>query len=236
MKSPLEVLPQDVTDLLNESLYFVDVPVFFYRDDQIASEINAALLGQKGKANKVGVAVIVNMPQFDVDSVETDGPQLVPILTIECVENPLLNFGDLGTQKTAEQIAEKVAERLQHHFGNYYHSALYPVEQGFITPSRENKGHVTYNVRFKCRIPLGGVARVDMPTMAFEPGGGGTVLVTLACSTPGAAIYYTEDESFPKQVSTGYSGPFAVQAGTIVRTRAYKDGLEGSFVEGKVAV
>jgi hypothetical protein len=237
-RSPLEVLPEDVTAALEAHEYFVDVPVFFYREEKIDKEIEKALAGQVGKGNppKVGVAVVVNMPTFGGES-EVPGPQLEPSITIQCVEQPILNFGDIGTQKTAEQIAQMVAQVLNHHFAHFYYSALYSPEQGFIAPSRDFKEHVCWNVRFLCKVQLDQLNRVEMPTIAPaspDPISGaympGPVEVTLTCGTQHASIFYTTDESLPTPTNgTQYNGPFMCPPG-ILRVAAYRLGMVGSDV------
>lgn len=71
-------------------------------------------------------------------------------------------------------------------------------------------------------IPQNGATGIPVVTA-----NGGTDQITLACATPDAAIYYTTDGTYPDATNgTLYTAPFASpDAGTIIRTAAYKTGL-----------
>lgn len=237
MRSPLEILPEDVTAALNAHEYFVDKPVFFYREERIEEGIFAALAGQNAKAGRVGGVVVVNMPTFGGES-EVPGPQLKAAITIQSVESPILNFGDLGTGKTAEETATMVAQVLNGLFAHGYYTALHAPEQGHITPSRDFKNHVTWDVRFLTTIQLDQLNRVNMPlidpespnraTGEYSPG---PLVVSLSCGVAHASIFYTMDESLPTPTNgTQYAGPFECPGGVNLRAAAYRQGMVGSFV------
>ncbi|MCU0779503.1 MAG: chitobiase/beta-hexosaminidase C-terminal domain-containing protein, partial [Akkermansiaceae bacterium] len=72
---------------------------------------------------------------------------------------------------------------------------------------------------------------VDAPTILPVAGyGSGDVEVTLASTTPGAAIRYTLDGAEPTSGATLYAGPFTVPRDTKVRARAFLDGAAPSPV------
>ena len=74
----------------------------------------------------------------------------------------------------------------------------------------------------------------DMPTVAtptISPNGGSyssSVLVTLACSTSGALIYYTIDGSDPTTSSTSYQGSFTLTTSVPVKAKAFASGYNPS--------
>lgn len=75
-----------------------------------------------------------------------------------------------------------------------------------------------------CDLEL--VMLVDPPT--FEPDGGtftGSADVTILCTTVGATIRYTTDETDPQETSTLYTGPIHLTATTTVNARAFKEGM-----------
>lgn len=55
-------------------------------------------------------------------------------------------------------------------------------------------------------------------------------LVSILCSTPGASIYYTLDNSNPSASSTLYEGPFSVLQDCTIKAIAIKTGLSDSNV------
>jgi hypothetical protein len=67
----------------------------------------------------------------------------------------------------------------------------------------------------------------------FTPSGGTfstSPTVTIADATPGAAIYYTTDNSTPTNASTRYAGPIAVAGSETIRAIAFAPSLSGSGV------
>jgi hypothetical protein len=69
-------------------------------------------------------------------------------------------------------------------------------------------------------------------TPEISPSGGtyaSAQSVALSCSTPDATIRYTTDGSEPTSASTVYSGPIAVDSGTVtIKAKAFKSGMTDS--------
>ncbi len=58
----------------------------------------------------------------------------------------------------------------------------------------------------------------------------GAQLVALSCATEGAIIYYTLDSSDPDTTDILYQNPIQIEATTILRARAYRDGMQPSKI------
>ncbi len=63
-----------------------------------------------------------------------------------------------------------------------------------------------------------------------------SVTVTLSSSDPGAQIRYTLDGSVPGPQDTLYTTPIAISGATVVRARAYKDGMTRSITSESVFI
>ncbi|MBQ6910818.1 MAG: GH92 family glycosyl hydrolase [Bacteroidales bacterium] len=59
--------------------------------------------------------------------------------------------------------------------------------------------------------------------------------ITLSTRTEGAAIHYTLDGSEPTEESALYTGPFTLRESAPIRARAFKEGMEPSFVTSRTA-
>lgn len=66
-----------------------------------------------------------------------------------------------------------------------------------------------------------------------EPGG---KMITLACATGGAAIYYTLDGTEPTQASTRYSFPFKVMESSTLRVRAFLNDKQSAVFSDEIRI
>lgn len=67
----------------------------------------------------------------------------------------------------------------------------------------------------------------------FNPGGAwfysnNIPAITITCSTPGATIRYTTDQSSPSETSPEYVAPIQITVSMTIKARAFKDGFEPS--------
>ncbi|HUO40030.1 MAG TPA: chitobiase/beta-hexosaminidase C-terminal domain-containing protein, partial [Mycobacterium sp.] len=65
---------------------------------------------------------------------------------------------------------------------------------------------------------------------------GSAVVVTISSPDPGAQIRYTLDGSAPGPQDPLYSQPITVTGPTVVRARAYKDGMTRSITSESVFI
>lgn len=76
-----------------------------------------------------------------------------------------------------------------------------------------------------------GIIPVATPVFAPQPGQFfSAVDVNITCATPDASIYYTTDGSEPTQLSTPYTDPVNIATTTILKARAFADGLDPSMI------
>lgn len=76
-------------------------------------------------------------------------------------------------------------------------------------------------------------------TPTITPSGGtfaDPVEITLSTSTPDAQLRYTLDGSEPDSTSTLYTGPFTVSTDTIVKAKAFKNGLNPSSTQSALFI
>lgn len=73
--------------------------------------------------------------------------------------------------------------------------------------------------------------QVAAPVITPPPGTYQSSLsITITCATPGASIRYTTDGSEPNEYSSLYSVPVYVGGSTVIKARAYKQGMDTSPV------
>ena len=85
-----------------------------------------------------------------------------------------------------------------------------------------------YRLRFKIRMPRNQGEKTAQPTITENTGS-----ITLACSTSGAQIYYTTDQSYPGRSNPAaklYEAPFTATAGDVINAAAYASGYTPSHM------
>ena len=235
----LSELEQDQADFAARASaepYFADVGVYLLRPranasaTQITQGIENALNCIVKKAGKGGAAVTVMMPLLQPRDPNVLGVQFDSTITVRVQEHPLFNMAaSTGTLKSAECIALEVV-KLFHHFRNG-RGQIWTVSAGPV-PNLDFEPKVTYDVTFSRLMPTASAGKAAVPSIS--PKGGATPAeVTLTCATPGAAIHYTLDGSYPApdaEGSTLYAAPFTVAAGALLRAVASLDGAQQSDV------
>ena len=85
--------------------------------------------------------------------------------------------------------------------------------------------------KWGCDLVLPGLQSVSPPV--FEPGACVVYPATnvmISCDTPGAVVRYTVDGSTPDENSDVYSGPIDISSDTLIKARAFADGMNPSSV------
>ncbi len=221
--SLLESLQQECADRLSALPAFARVPVLVEHRCDYASEYQRALGPLLATAGTAGACVTVLTPTANARWPEVGGPFFAEIpLVARVQENPAVNRDPArGTGQSALTICEAIAAA----WCQFYPvAASGPLVPGQPTIERGPEGDfVNYQVRFLARGGVGlSLPQCAAPTL-FGPG----PLVTLACATPGAAIFYTQDGSGPgPRNGTLYTAPFT-QTGP-VKARAWLMGYTAS--------
>lgn len=221
-----ERVQEDALGKLLSEEWFSTINCVQLRKLVITSQLEAGLVTMTERNGKSGAGIVVGMPFIEDDNPESDALQAVVVLPMHVFENPTVNLDATnGTLKSAEQIAARIEEAFRH-WAVEGVTRFYPPKRpirpnpdsdsGLVSYDVELRGQVSFPKRTRCQIPL--ISEVSLT-------------VTLTNQTPGAAIYYTTDGSFPGSGNAAaqvYSTPFAVPGGTVVRWAAYKAGMLGS--------
>jgi hypothetical protein len=225
-------LQDDIGGALLEAESLADVNVLVYRRLRLQSEISRDVLWQSQRNGKCGAGVLVEMPEFRVQSPNLPGPEAELTLTVLVQEEPNINMtAGTGTLLSAEEICQRVLDVLHHWMVNGFGQivadspAILPVEGEEVPP-----GIIAYRIAFKCFVPREQTRRVDQPTItedALE------ITIANAAGNASASIYYTLDGTFPgasNPTATLYSAPFTVVSGAVIRFAAYQSGWLPSIV------
>ena len=221
-------LQEDWTFKLQSEPALENINIIQLRKLVIASQIDFKLLTLTARNGRSGCGAVIEMPTFNVPSQNAPGPMGSFELTVLVAEMPTINMaGATGTLQSAEEVAMRIME-IGHRFF-IRDAAEFVASKNAMEPAEFEPGHVAYRVRFAFLHSPTPATRCSIPTISETNG-----LVSLACETSGADIYYTTDDTFPGPANpsaTRYTAAFQVDSGTVVRVAAYKDGLTGSDID-----
>lgn len=228
----LETLQEDARWRLASDPVFASVPVFLQRKGDIENDVlNALSVLNEGDTGKIGACAIVLMPDFDVPNPNRPGPVGDVVLSVRFLESPLFNMADGGTGLSCEKLALR-GLHIFHHWDNEVLGAILYGKQDALRPYNElsESGIIGYDVIVRGATGIASGDKVEACAI-----GGSAAAVTITCTTPGAAIYYTTDGSYPASKNTAansYAAPFAVEAGTLVRAGAeHPDKVSGNPIQ-----
>lgn len=230
--NPLQQIQEDMFARLLAAPYFADIGVFLFRPrakgglTAVQSDVDNNLAGLVARGGKTGLAVIVLMPIGNALDPNVPGPRLQFVFQVRVIERPMVNMSpDKGTLKPAEEVVLEVLQMFHHCKFNRSFTlvagtpAMVPTDEG--GPER-----VIYDCRFEqlsgLAKPLKCVLPVITPADAAAPT---TVAITTA--TPGAAIFYSLDDSYP---SVQYDSDLTISLRTFIRAIARLDGYQDSDV------
>ncbi len=244
MPDLLQQLQLDIAARLEIAAEFQYVPVLVNRPRDAAAAtmiretLNSALMGMKkyiartagqsdaawlaacAASGKGGIACMVMMTDGEVPN-DSPGPQFDLIATIRVFERPAFNEGTTGSGISAEQCALNIVSLLHlwSSGGNQLRCAKKAIKEGAAP-----EGAIAYDVTVLQHAGLQPRNAVARPVITDGP-----TAITIACATPGAAIYWTRDGTLPTPLNgTLYAAPFDDDTTDTLRAAAYKDGLAAS--------
>jgi hypothetical protein len=235
---PLLQLQYDLNDKLNSEAFFYYIPVAMLRALVIAQEVSSKLPHLAGKNGRLGLGIIIHMPETRGIDPNVSQPQSEEEPAIDVVENPELNFDpSTGTQITCEECVRAIRRLIQ---PLSLDGQIFFFDQGAIIqapiPDVRNLYPGCAGYRLTLKVRLNDVA---LPAKCAAPritNSGDNITITT--TQAGAATYYTTDGTFPGPSSTGpnntastaqvYAAPFAAAGGAYIRAASYLANYTGS--------
>ena len=223
LTDPISQLIQKVADHLTADPWFSDIPVI----TEIKGDVDTLLQQQLGLT---GTCAWVLTPTASMIHPNMGAPSemwfdeiAVSVRIFEVVE---INRGSAGTGKAAIVTAETVCNLLNHYDGDGQFNPL-AGKPNTLALGMDPIADIVYDVQFQTN---GGMKfspdQVATPTLTVN---GTTGAVTLTCSTPGAAIFYTTNGLAPSPRTTLYTVPFTPDGGVKVRARGWLAGYLASL-------
>ena len=217
--SIFESLLQECADQCAADPFFADVPVLVEHLKDYQSEYERALGPANSAGGNTGVCVIFLATSADCKKPNLAGPFYEEVrITARVRENVEVNQRAAnGTGKTALRVCQQVAARL-HHFPTVGGRGVVTPLTPSITRGADDE-FANYEVRFATKADTADpLPALPVPSSQLSNG-----QLTLACATPGAAIFYTQDGSNPSpRNGTLYLAPFTPTGG--VRANAWLAG------------
>lgn len=212
--------------------FLANVAILKRDDGEIGAEIIDSLSTFNARGGKIGACAIALQPIAEPAPAEVVGGVLSIDFTWLVMEDPVVNRDANGTGIRALTICRRLVGLF-----HLYHPrgvvGCLTMQQAAIVPV-QTPAPVSYEVRFSAQEDFyTPTVRVTTPTIT-PSSGVAPQNVTLACGTPGAAIYYTLDGSHPYAANPAavlYTGvPVNVAAAATLRVCAFKAGLIASDV------
>lgn len=220
MSDPVAQMQADVFAKLNAENFFAGFTIISEITGLTESDFNTAISTVKVASGKIGVAILVRLPSVNNQDFGSVVIQNRFRLTVRILELPKFNRGARGTGIAYSLISRELQIALNAFcLGG---STLY--FKG-TQPYNDGEGTIGEDVFFETIQALPMASKARKPAISGNAGA-----VTITTATPGAAIYYTTDGSFPSPTATLYAAPFAVVSPACVRACAWLAGLQGSDV------
>lgn len=226
----LELLQADVLAVLKNCPELADANILPEDEGDMEKAILQTLGAVSGgSTGKGGLVIVVMLPEVTEAEPNLPGPPMELSVEIQVIEAPKINRSATGTGIRSSVAAVRTLASLQlRGLGNY---ALRPDAKP-LQPVRVKPGYLSHTV--KLLVSNVGIDPPAKPAGVTATWLSGPGTLQLTCATPGAAIWYTDDGSFPAPTNPTASLYEAAIAGpsqdTIYRAAAYLAGQVPSDV------
>jgi hypothetical protein len=227
-------IQEDLTMLLKSTATLDLVNVVQFRKLLLDSEQDAALIWQQPRnaGGPAGIGILIEMPAVKVTHPSLPGPEFIAEFSFVVLEERITNqTAAVGTQLTAEEVAQRVAEILHGATDDLWGGGMFadgPIIED-VASDVVPPGILGKRVKLNLRLRRQQTERAATPVPALQEDN----TTAFTCATAGAAIYYTLDGSFPGKANANavlYAAPFTPEVGQTLRAAAYADGLLPSHV------
>ncbi len=238
----IDRLPFELAARLECDPFFADIPVIVAEAGNIRLEMERKQAIVTEKAGKRGVAVIVLQLVADDMSKNLQFGPMILYPSFQVIENVELNNDDAGVKKSHRKIARRIRDVIKNcnmrglvQDMKAGKPCIEPTDLTDLSPALKGS-----QVNFEClEVSTQDQVQVQEPTFVGVMNDNVPQLV-ISCATPGAAIWFTTDDTFPyngdKATFPGstaqlYTGPVNIsEDGFIVRACAYLDGAVASGI------
>jgi hypothetical protein len=216
--SILTSIQQEIADRLLADPFFATIPVLVEAPRDLTFDLQAGVAA-------AGTYGVVLVPQATVTSPTAPGPIFDPVeIAVRFREN-----SPVATGPHALEVAETALALLHLYRPSTINEVLSTAPQALARVNEPNV--VAYEVRVRTQAGASfAVPQLDAPGIS-SAGSASPQTVTLSSATAGAAMFYTLDGSQPAPrgpTSLLYTTPFAVNAPSLLRTRAWLAGYLAS--------
>lgn len=217
----LETLQADVVAILKNCPELADANVI----PEDAGDMEKTIMQKLGTLtggglSKPGLVIVVLLPEITDAETNLPGPPVAVTITLQVIEQPLINRGTGGTGIRSSVAALRALAAL--HLRGLGHCALHAGPDA-VKPLQIKPGFLSHVV--KLAIAYSGLTPPAKCGQVSATWDNFAAALVLSCATVGAAIYYTDDGTYPAPNppdSTIYTGPITGLAdGTVVRAAAY---------------